>query len=238
MGENSKIEWTDHSFNPWIGCSKVSPGCAHCYAEAINTRMKWAEWKAGGKRFRNSERYRRRPYQWNLRAAVKRERVFCASMADWLDPDTPPEWRTDLIDLISKTPNLDWLLLTKRIERFFDFEIELPKNVWLGVTAENQETWNQRLPVLLSIPATVHFVSAEPLLGQIKMGEFRPDWLIAGGESGPGARPMESAWIKNLRDECDARTVFFFKQWGGKNKKLAGRELDGRTYSAIPKPKN
>jgi len=203
----------------------------------MNKRMKWAEWRPGGKRFRNSERYRRLPYRWNSRAAVKRERVFCASMADWLDPDAPDEWRTDLINLIRETPNLDWLLLSKRIELFSDFKIELPKNVWLGVTAENQEMWDKRLPVLLSIPATVHFVSAEPLLGPVKMGDYRPDWIIAGGESGPGARPTKSEWIKNLRDECDTRTAFFFKQWGGLSPKTAGRELDGRTYSALPTPK-
>jgi protein gp37 len=112
------------------------------------------------------------------------------------------------------------------------------KNVWLGTSAENQEMWDKRLPLLMGIPAAVHFVSAEPLLGEIEMGIWRPEWLIVGGESGPGARTMERKWVESLRDQCDERTAFLFKQWGGVRKEKTGRELDGRTWDGYPSPVN
>ena len=230
--ENSKIEWTDHTFNPWIGCAKVSPGCAHCYAETLNNRMGWAEWGKGGKRKRTSPANWRKPHQWNASANGSRPRVFCASLADWLDEEVPDEWRDDLLNLIAETPNLDWLLLTKRIDRAVG--MELPENVWLGTSSEDQARWDERIPVLMSIPATIHFVSAEPLIGPIHMGETRPEWLIVGGESGPKARPMEKDWVRHLHDQCDDRTAFFFKQWGGVRKKETGRELDGRIHDSLP----
>ncbi len=234
MAENSNIEWTDHTFNPWIGCTKVSPGCANCYAETLNNRMKWAEWGKGGKRKRTSVANWRKPHQWNASANGLRPRVFCASLADWLDDEVPEEWRLDLLQLIEDTPNLDWLLLTKRIERLQGWGEMLPRNVWLGTSAEDQLRWDERVPILMSIPATVHFVSAEPLIGPIHMNEARPEWLIVGGESGPKSRPMEGEWVKHLHDQCDPRTAFFFKQWGGVNKKAAGRELDGRKHDEFP----
>jgi protein gp37 len=156
--------------------------------------------------------------------------------------------RHRLLDLIDATPWLDWLLLTKRPQNIptlmdeamngsFDidrtFAVHMP-NVWLGTTAEDQQRWDERVHVLKAVAAKVHFVSAEPLLGSIQMGDERPDWLIVGGESGPKARPMERAWVESLRDQCDERTAFFFKQWGGVRKHETGRELDGRTWDALP----
>lgn len=184
--------------------------------------------------------------KWDRKAATEqtRRKVFCASLADWLDPDVPKAWRNQLMHTISMTPNLDWLLLTKRIELFVNTGITLPPNVWLGTSAENQEYWDKRVPVLLQIPATKHFVSAEPLLGPIDMGRHRPDWLIVGGESGPNARPMDARWVRHLRDQCadrngyqHKRTAFFFKQWGGVNKKAAGHVLDGKVHHEFPNHK-
>lgn len=277
--ENSKIEWTDHTFNPWIGCTKVSPGCAHCYAETLNKRMGWAEWGKGGKRKKTGRENWKKPLQWNHTAHLryekgdgKRPRVFCASLADWLDEEVPWSWRMDLYDLICATPYLDWLLLTKRPERFDAAMREMagartsagwwadgregcvPENVWVGTSVEDQKRADERIPALLDIPAKVRFLSCEPLLGPLDLSgffggpyvglpgdvvvpnyNFGIDWVIVGGESGPGARPMEREWVGDLRRQCDAASVaFFFKQWGGVRKKETGRELDGRTHDAIP----
>ncbi|MGB6221634.1 phage Gp37/Gp68 family protein [Haloferula sp.] len=256
--ENSKIEWTHHTFNPWMGCTKVSPGCLHCYAETLmDTRYGRVKWGKGQPRSRTGKENWRKPHQWNRAAAdaIERPRVFCASLADWLDDEVDVEWLADLLSLIAETPNLDWLLLTKRpqafarrmkavalltkhpasvlAQRWGEME-QAPPNVWVGTSAEDQIRWDERMSLLMSIPARVRFVSAEPLLGRIHMDGIRPDWLIVGGESGPGARPMEREWVEHLRDQCDERTAFHFKQWGGVDKKTAGRELDGRTWDQLP----
>jgi len=268
MGQNSHIEWCDHTFNPWEGCTKVSPGCAHCYAEARNKR--WAggaNWGKGAPRRRTSEANWRQPLKWNrdqakviatcggdMRAEEYRNpRVFCASLADWLDDEVPIEWLADLLELIRSTPNLDWLLLTKRPENFrarvgafaekVSASMELqgwvyewfhgfpPVNVWIGTTVEDQKRADERIPLLLQIPAKVLFLSCEPLLGPVefsdvtrrsdcisKLGKLALDgidWVICGGESGHGARPMHPDWARSLRDQCQAAEVpFFFKQWG------------------------
>lgn len=249
MAENSKIEWTDHTFNPWIGCTEVSPACDLCYARVfVSGRMGKPElWK--GERQRTSADNWKQPLRWNrkLEGTGRRERVFCASLADVFDNQVPPEWRADLFDLIRRTPNLDWLLLTKRpmnIRKMLpaDWGYGYP-NVWLGTTAENQEQADARIPHLLATPAAVRFVSCEPLLGPVDLGRVsytegggthldalrgkhgvpgvwsgpgkRLDWVICGGESGPGARPMHPDWARSLRDQCQAAGVpFFFKQWG------------------------
>lgn len=248
MSENSKIEWTHHTFNPWIGCTKVSPGCAHCYAETLmDTRRGRVTWGKGQPRSRTAASTWNQPRQWNKKAG--RQRVFCASLADVFDDEVPIEWLHDLLNLIDECQNLDWLLLTKRPQNIFSrmdaamngnfdrlktFAEHMP-HVWLGVSAENQEEWDTRLGLLKPIKARVHFVSAEPLLGPIEMGSLQPDWLIVGGESGAHARPMERAWVESLRDQANERGVaFHFKQWGGVNKAAAGRELDGRTWDELP----
>ncbi|CAB4137541.1 COG4422 Bacteriophage protein gp37 [uncultured Caudovirales phage] len=250
MAENSAIEWTDHTFNPWIGCQAVSPACDHCYAEKlVNGRM------AGNfaERRRTSEQNWNLPLRWNRTAEKEGRsfRVFCASLADVFDNQVPELWRDDLWRLIAATPHLDWLLLTKRpqnIRRMLPVaEMGVPDwgdagwpNVWLGTTAENQEQLAIRAWHLSQVPAAVRFLSCEPLLsaldcnaqnrwgtrwhvltGGIRYATSGPavtgriHWVIAGGESGPGARPMHPDWARSLRDQCArAQVPFLFKQWG------------------------
>lgn len=230
MAENSKIEWTDHTFNPWIGCQKVSPGCDRCYAEAMSNRYGWTEWGPHGERKRTSESNWRKPRQWAKSANGRRPRVFCASLADVWDNQVPVEWRRDLFHLIWETPELDWLLLTKRpenIEKMLlpaigEAELWPWPNVWLGTTAEDQERFDRRWHVLAKVPAAVHFISYEPAIGPLVLpsawsGIPMPDWIICGGESGHGARMMNPEWARNLRDVCTATNIaFFMKQMTGK----------------------
>lgn len=230
MGENSKIEWTTHTFNPWIGCQKVSPGCDHCYAERDNARWKWTaggEWGPHAERRRTSAANWRKPLQWAkaARATGKRPRVFCASLADWLDNQVPKEWRFDLAMLIYATPELDWLLLTKRPENYdalAPWDGDAPGNVWLGTTAEDAERYAKRWNILAGIPARVRFISYEPAIGPLGnlrarlSGKF-PDWIIMGGESGPGARMMQREWAEDMRDACEVAGIpFFMKQMTSK----------------------
>jgi protein gp37 len=246
MAENSNIEWTDHTFNPWIGCTKVSPGCDHCYAETWDARGLQGgatRWGAQAARTRTSPANWRKPLAWNRAAAAagKRARVFCASLADVFDnhASIKLEWRDDLWKLIEATPNLDWLLLTKRpqnVSRIVSGWMgphSWPSNVWLGTTVENQTEADRRIPHLLAIPAVVRFLSVEPMLGPVDLGVpvraalfarkivpigdgTKPlSWVICGGESGPKARPMHPAWARSLRDQCNAAGVaYHFKQWG------------------------
>lgn len=268
MTANSKIEWTDHTFNPWIGCQAVSPACDHCYAEKlVNGRMRGDF----SQRRRTSDSNWRQPLAWNRKAEKegRRYRVFCASLADVFDNQAEEMWRADLWQLIEATPHLDWLLLTKRPQNVQNM---LPTgwgdgwpNVWLGTTVENQTEADRRIPHLLKVPAKVRFLSCEPLLGPVDLtavrwpcpkehyvdvlrggywnmaphlfgapaarpGEPRGGftnhsdmpgqpgmirWVIAGGESGPGARPMHPDWARSLRDQCaEAGVAFHFKQWG------------------------
>jgi len=230
MGENSKIEWTDHTFNPWIGCQKVSIGCDRCYAEAMmDRRYGKVQWGPHGERKRTSEQNWKGPLRWNklARKTGTRLRVFCASLADIWDNQAPEEWRRDLFQVIAATPDLDWMLLTKRPENIAKM---LPtaiaglapwpwRNVWLGTTTEDQQHYDRRWPILREIPAAVHFVSYEPALGPLVLpsGSVLPDWIICGGESGPGARYMKRCWARNLRDECQELSIaFFMKQMTGK----------------------
>jgi protein gp37 len=243
MGADSKIEWTDHTFNPWTGCERISPGCDNCYAEAWAQRAGHPErWQ--GRRHRTSVGYWRQPLKWDREAAAagRRERVFCASLADVFDNTVPAEWRSDLFKLIEATPNLDWLLLTKRIGnvKAMTGGVSAWPNVWLGATICNQEEADRDIPKLLATPASIRFLSIEPMLGPIDLRrylighevagtpftgartvggceEWIPpvNWVIVGGESGPMARPMHPAWARSVRDQCAAAgTPFLFKQWG------------------------
>lgn len=244
VAENSKIEWTDHSFNPWVGCTKVSPACDHCYAEAWSKRTGHAELWRGARR-RTSAANWRQPIKWDREAAAEgvRRNVFCASLADVFDNQAEPQWRADLWALIRATPNLDWQLLTKRPQNIAKM---LPadwgsgyRNVWIGTTVENEREAARRIPFLLAVPAVVHFLSVEPLLERITLplhrGRSRVDWVIVGGESGPRFRPMKSRWVREIRDQCVREDVaFFFKQWGGLRPKSAGRKLDGREWDEFP----
>jgi protein gp37 len=244
MAENTKIEWADHTWNPWEGCQKVGPGCDHCYAENRNARFAGGQainWGPGAPRRRTSVSNWNLPLRWNAQAEAfqaqhgRRQRVFCASLADVFDNAVSREWRDDLAALILDTADLDWLLLTKRIgnagamlgEMFLDGP---PANVWLGATVVNQAEADRDILKLLRIPASVRFLSMEPLLGPVSFeGLFANpsniadgtnaleelDWVIVGGESGPGARPMHPDWALSLRDQCEAvGTAFMFKQWG------------------------
>lgn len=239
MGQDSKIEWCDHTFNPWTGCQKVSPACDSCYAESWAKRSGLVKWGAGEARRRTSDAYWRQPIKWNSDAERDgaRRKVFCASLADVFDNQVLREWRDGLWILIESTPHLDWLLLTKRPQ---NIKKMLPApgdprvwgggwpNVWIGTTVENQEEADRRIPHLLAVPAAKRFLSCEPLLGPVDLRRFisqgwgsdsptpsEIDWVICGGESGPHARPSHPDWVKSLRDQCAANDVaFFFKQWG------------------------
>jgi len=260
MSENSKIEWTDHTFNPWEGCQKVGPGCDHCYAETRNARFAGGtavNWGPGAPRRRTSASNWELPKRWNAQAEAfmnqhgRRQRVFCASLADVFDNAVDPQWREDLFQLIAATPNLDWLLLTKRIGNVgnmlpvpFDFAKHYP-NVWLGATITSQAEADRDIPKLLALDARVRFLSMEPLLGSVDLGlqcenwtndivmdpetgarecckacdytgiKNNIDWVIVGGESGHGARPMHPDCARSLRDQCAVAGVpFLFKQWG------------------------
>lgn len=218
--EKSKIGWTDHTFNGWIGCKHVSPGCAHCYAEAMNDRMGWCEW---GKTYhRTSEDMWKKPIAWNKK--YPGQRVFCESMGDILDPDVPWEWKRDLWALIRETPNLFWLLLTKRPEEWMSLPADMPSNVWFGVSIENQAYRSRLLGLLVAKDRlNIHhtFVSFEPLIGPVEFvedyfGYGVPDWIIIGGESGPKCRPMDPKWADQIIYESKAYNIpVFMKQMGG-----------------------
>lgn len=244
MSENSKIQWTDHTFNPWWGCVKVSPGCANCYAEGFAKRTGNKVWGSDAPRRFFGEKHWAEPLKWNAAAEKEgvRKRVFCASMADVFEdrPDLE-EHRFRLFELIDSTQWLDWLLLTKRPENveplmamitngnfgeIWNFRDHLP-NVWLGTTVENQDQAEKRIPELDAIPATVRFLSCEPLLGPVNLSMLHGcvampeciDWVICGGESGPQARPMELEWARRLYADCFLSGVpFFMKQLGGNRK--------------------
>lgn len=223
MAENSKIEWTDHTFNAWIGCTKVGPPCDNCYAESMSNRYGWTTWGPHGERKRTSEANWKKPEQWarTARKAGKRQKVFSLSLGDWLDNQVPQQWRIDLADKIAATPELDWLLLTKRIQnyaRLAPWKVA-PPNVWLGITCGDQAEYDRDWHKLREIDAVVRFVSHEPSLGPLNplRSTTLPDWIICGGESGPGAREMDAQWARDLRDYCAMGGIaFFMKQMTGK----------------------
>ena len=228
MAENTAIEWADHTFNPWIGCTKVSPACDHCYAEEMmDTRYGRARWGAGEERVRTSSGNWKLPLKWNRAAesAGTRPFVFCASLADVFDNEVDELWRRDLMDLIEATPHLVWLLLTKRIGNVKKMTDPargchfLPANAALGATMVNQEEWDRDLPKLIEAGrdrgAMFTFASVEPMLDVIKPGDLMPGWVIVGGESGRDPRPMCPLGPQILRDRCAADGIpFMMKQWG------------------------
>jgi protein gp37 len=226
MAKDSSIEWTHHTFNPWWGCTKVSPGCKQCYAEAFSRRLGKDIWGARAERQFFSDEHWQQPIKWNAEAhkARVRRRVFCASMADVFEKraDLTP-LRERLWRLIRDTPSLDWLLLTKRpehVKELVPWGDAWPANIWAGVTCENQRWANKRIPLLIKLPTVVRFLSCEPLLGPLDLRTWIKDdgqihWVITGGESGHKARPMNPDWARSLRDQCNERGVpFHFKQWG------------------------
>lgn len=230
MGKDSSIEWTDHTFNPWWGCTKVSPGCNNCYAETWAKRVGQQLWGASRDRRFFTDKHWSEPLKWNAEAEAqgKRKRVFCASMADVFESRHDLDsWRERLWNLIGATPWLNWLLLTKRpqnIETMVPWAAKWPDNVWIGTTVEDQTRAEERVPLLLKHPAKCHFLSCEPLIGPVDLSPWtngdsktlhRISWVIAGGESGHNARPMLPGWARRLRDQCSEASVpFHFKQWG------------------------
>lgn len=264
MAKDTKIEWATHTFNPWVGCTKVSPACDHCYAEGWAKRSGMVKWGVHEPRVRTSAANWKQPLRWNEEAkrTGTRPRVFCASLADVFDNAVPDEWRADLLGLIAATPHLDWLLLTKRIgnvEKMLlhaigDSFYPNHENIWLGITVCNQAEADRDIPKLLKIPAAKRFLSIEPMLGDIDLSEFTDnnrvggvDWVICGGESGSkDARPMQRAWVRYLFQQCcEAGIPFFFKQWGEFSpdddgnmqrvgKARAGRLLDGGELNEFP----
>jgi protein gp37 len=237
MGENTNIEWAHHTWNPWWGCSNVSPGCDHCYAEALDKRFGGGHWGPHAARRRTTLKNWKAPLKWDLaaRSVGLRHRVFTCSMADFFDNQVEPQWRAEAWDMIRVTPNLTWLVLTKRPQ---NIAAMLPDgwgqgwpNVWLGTSVENQDEADRRIPVLLSVPARKHFLSCEPLLGPVDLHSklcretgscpvcpvcfCAIDWVIVGGESGPDARPMNPQWARDIHAQCiTSGAAFFFKQWG------------------------
>lgn len=247
MAENTKIEWADHTFNPWMGCTRVSPACDHCYAaDMMDTRYGRVKWGAGEARVRTSKANWRKPYKWNNEAPLGDATtfVFCASLADVFDNEVLHEWRADLFSLIAETPNLTWLLLTKRVGnvgKMMDAigRDALPQNVALGATMANQEEYDRDRMKLQVAGASACFTfgSFEPLLGPVILDNHAPDWIIVGGESGRNARPMNLDWARSLkRQSAELGRVFNFKQVGGRGPDKGGHELDGRTYFERPNP--
>jgi protein gp37 len=232
MAEQSAIAWTHSTFNPWIGCTKVGPGCENCYAETLD-RNRYSKTLGGGtKQFPiahwgpGAPRHRTKtwgdPLVWNRKAAASGQpwRVFCASLADVFDNEVDEEWRADLFRLIGQTPNLTWLLLTKRIgnaAKMLPWTDTPWANVWIGATIVNQEEWDRDREKLLSLPAAVRFVSYEPAIGPIRWGRPMPDWIIVGGESGAHARAFRAEWARDTVRQCRAAKVApFVKQMGAR----------------------
>jgi protein gp37 len=225
MAKDSGIEWTHHTFNPWWGCVKLSPACAHCYAETWARRFGSELWGGDAPRRFFGEHHWREPIRWNADAEKSgaRARVFCASMADIFEPrsDLDP-WRDKLWGLIDRTPYLDWLLLTKRpghIKHVYPWARSPRTNVWLGTTAENQRWAERRIDRLVAVDAHIRFLSCEPLLAAVDLQRWfakeQINWVIAGGESGAEARPTHPNWVRSLRDQCQRYDIpFHFKQWG------------------------
>ncbi len=223
MAKDTKLEWVDHTFNPWWGCEKVSQACKHCYAETWARRVGSNVWGAETDRRFFTDKHWQQPVKWDRAAAEsgRRQRVFCASMADIFEDRRDLDgWRLRLAELIDATPNLDWLLLTKRHDKIIELVPwkHWPENVWLGVTVENQQCAELRIPSLAEIPATVRFLSCEPLLGPLDLSAWlgtTVDWIVTGGESGAKARPSHPDWFRTLRDQCLEKNVaFHFRKWG------------------------
>jgi protein gp37 len=308
MADRTNIAWTDSSFNPWIGCTKIGPGCDHCYAEAdFDKRKRRAKWGAGQERSRTSPHNWKNPIRWDARPFAEcpscgyrgepnmvsglmpggeqmavcqecksgpmkpaRRRVFCASLGDVFDNEVPAQWRADLFQLIADTTNLDWLILTKRIGNAKTMMADalstcraanrdgmiwpLP-NVWLGATVCNQAEADRDIPKLLAVPARVRFLSIEPMLSEIDLTALRTggilttnalsclqgkyngvkapssiDWVIAGGESGPKARPAHPDWFRTLRDQCAAAGVPYFHKQNGAHAVVYDRDREDPDY--------
>lgn len=230
----SKIEWTESTWNPVTGCNKVSPGCKNCYAERMALRLQAMGQTnyANGFELTLQEHMLERPLTWK-----KSQLIFVNSMSDLFHKDVPLEFIQRVFDVMSRAHWHNFQVLTKRSQRLLEVsdQLQWPDNVWMGVSVET-EKYTFRIDHLRRIPAKVKFLSLEPLLGPLpNLQLLNIDWVIVGGESGPGARPIQEDWVANIRDQCLLADVpFFFKQWGGINKKKNGRSLQGRTWNQLP----
>lgn len=237
MAENTKIEWADHTFNPWMGCTRVSPACDNCYAaEMMDSRYGRVKWGAGEPRVRTKDWSKPRKWDRDTPGAF----VFCASLADVFDNEVSTDWRADLFSLIADTPNLTWLLLTKRIGNVEKMVERLPRNVAIGATMATQEEYDRDARKLFRVGINLQpaftFGSFEPLLGAVRLDDYAPQWVIVGGESGPNARPMNLDWARQIKaDAVLYGRIFNFKQVGGRKADKGGHELDGKTYFDRPK---
>ena len=236
----SRIEWTDATWNPVTGCSKVSAGCGHCYAERFAERWRGT----AGHPYAQGFDLRLWPERLELPARWQRPRnIFVNSMSDLYHEEIPESFIFQVFDAMLAAPQHRFQILTKRHERLAALAPTLPwaPHIWQGVSVETQR-WHERLEALQSTPAAIKFLSCEPLLGPLDLDLDGIDWVIVGGESGPGARPMQPAWAREIRDQClQAEVPFFFKQWGAHDahgarvgKRQAGRSLDGRTWDEMP----
>jgi protein gp37 len=264
MADKSKIEWTEATWNPVTGCTKVSPGCDHCYAETFAERWRGTP----GHPYENGFDVQLRPGRMDQPLRWTKPRmIFVNSMSDLFQDGVPDEFIAEVFAVMALAGRHTFQLLTKRHGRMrsllnkrafpklvenralkrneYAKHLEWPLlNVWLGVSVEDQQWASIRIPALIDTPAAVRWISAEPLLGPVDLNytdkdalvDGGLDWVVVGGESGPGARPMDPDWARRLRDECAAASVpFFFKQWGGRSAKANGRELDGRTWDQYPR---
>ena len=234
MGSRSSIEWTESTWNPITGCTKISPGCAHCYAETLSRRLKAMGQPnyVNGFRLTLHEHVLETPLRWK-----RPQTIFVNSMSDLFHEDVPLAFIRRVFDVMARGSQHRFQVLTKRSERLSTLSPSLawPPNTWMGVSVENGD-YVCRLDHLRQTGAAVKFVSLEPLLGPLPALELQGiDWVIVGGESGPKARPMDPAWVRDIRDQCVVSGVpFFFKQWGGVRRTKAGRALDGRTWDQMP----
>lgn len=234
MGQKSAIEWTEATWNPLTGCDKISPGCANCYAERMSERLRLM----GQPNYKNGFELTLHPHALALPLKWKKpQRIFVNSMSDLFHKDVPIEFIQQVFATMRQASWHRFQILTKRSDRLAELAPALawPANVWMGVSVENADHV-YRIDHLRGVGAAVRFLSIEPILGPIhELDLERIGWVIVGGESGPGARPMLEEWVIEIRDQCRRAGVpFFFKQWGGVNKKKTGRELQGRTWDEMP----
>ena len=235
MAQTSTIEWTEATWNPVTGCTKISPGCKFCYAERMAHRLQ----AMGQDRYRNAFKLTLQPEAIEAPLHWKKPRViFVNSMSDLFHTEVPLDYIKQCFDVMETASQHTFQILTKRPERVAEvaYDLPWPSNIWMGTSVENSD-YTSRVISLTKVPAAIRFLSIEPLLGSIPELPLQDmHWVIAGGESGPKSRPMEIEWVREIRDQCIASDVpFFFKQWGGTNKKRAGRVLDGRTWDEMPK---
>jgi protein gp37 len=234
MATKSSIEWTESTWNPLTGCTKISPGCKHCYAERMAKRLH----AMGQPNYANGFKLTLHPQSLEIPLGWKKpQMIFVNSMSDLFHKDVPVDFIQQVFDVMRRADWHRFQVLTKRAERLLEIDpqIEWPSNVWMGVSVENQD-YKYRIDLLRQTHARIKFLSLEPLLGPLPRLNLKGiNWVIVGGESGPGARPLLEEWVIDIRDQCKAKHVpFFFKQWGGVQKKRAGRLLQGEIYSQMP----